>query len=325
MKRRDFITLLGGAAVGWPLVARAAQGRPRIAVLALTSKDGLARNFAALRGGLRRLGYIDTQTADIDTRYADGDVSRLPALARELLQSRPDVILADTPSAAAAANNAAPALPIVCPTFSDSVVPSLAASYAHPGGNVTGISNIVEGITGKLVDLVLDAIPVAKRIGLLVNPAGASTAINRQQVVSAAEGRGVETVIAEAGTSDGLRTAFQQLAAAKVQAVIVPGNAFITSVMPLLLQLALAQHLPTIFADRERVDDGGLASYGVNSDENYRRAAVYIDKILKGESPADLPIEFSTKLELVINLMTAKALGLIIPPALLARADEVIE
>jgi len=203
------------------------------------------------------------------------------------------------------------------------VVPSLAASYAHPGGNVTGVSNIVEGITGKLVDLTLDALPVTKKIGLLVNPAGASTAINRQQIVSAAQGRGVETVIAEAGTSDGLGIAFQLLAAAKVQAVIVPANAFITLSTPLLLQWALAQHIPTVFSDRSSVDDGGLASYGVNLEENYRRAAVYIDKILRGALPGDLPIEFPTKLELVINLKTAKALGLTIPPPVVARAADV--
>jgi putative tryptophan/tyrosine transport system substrate-binding protein len=137
--------------------------------------------------------------------------------------------------------------------------------------------------------------------------------------------RGVETVIAEAGTSDGLRKAFQQLATAEIQAVIVPANAFIISNEPLLLQWALAQHLPTIFADRSSVDDGGLASYGINSAENYRRTAVYIGKILKGASPGDLPIEFPTQLELVINLKTARALGLTIPPNVLARADEVIE
>jgi hypothetical protein len=140
--RRQFISALGAASLAWPLAARAAQGRPRIAVLALNSKDVMVRKLAALRDGLRRLGYIDTQTADIDTRYADGDLSRLPALAGELLQLRPDVILADSPSAATAAHNATSTLPIVCPIFSDSVVPSLAASYAHPGGNVTGVSNI---------------------------------------------------------------------------------------------------------------------------------------------------------------------------------------
>jgi len=224
-----------------------------------------------------------------------------------------------------AAHNATSALPIVCPSLSDSVVPRLAVSYAHPGGNVTGVSTIVEGITGKLVDLALDVIPVAKRIGLLVNPAGASTEINRQQVLSAAQGRGVEAVIAEAGTSDGLRSAFQQLAAATVQVVIVPPNAFIALVTPLLLQLALAQRLATIFGDRQAVFDGGLASYGVNYEENFQRAAIYIDKILKGASPGDLPIEFPTKVELVINLKTAKALGLTIPSTVLARADDVIE
>lgn len=203
--RRDVLALLGGAAAAWPLGAHASSGRPRIAILILGSKEVDAANLAAFRNGMRPLGYIEGQTVDIDYRYADGAVNRLPELAMDLLQSNPDIILADTPSAAVAAKAATSSLPIVCPSLTDAVLPGLATGYAHPSGNVTGLSNIVEGITGKLVELALDAIPAAKRIGLLVNPAGASTVINRQQVVSAAQGRNLEIVIAEAGSPDGLR------------------------------------------------------------------------------------------------------------------------
>jgi putative ABC transport system substrate-binding protein len=323
--RRELLALFGGAVAVWPHTSRAASGRPRIAVLALGSKEVDAGDLAAFRNGLRPLGYIEGETVDIDYRYADGAVNRLPVLALELLQSNPDIIFTDTPSAAVAAQAATSSLPIVCPSLTDAVLPSLATGYAHPSGNVTGLSNIVEEITGKLVDLALDTVPAAKRIGLLVNPAGASTAINRRQVMSAAQGRKIVVVTAEAGSPDGLRLAFQQFAAKQVQAVIVPRNAYLISLEPLLLQLALAQHLPTFFAFRAAVDAGGLASYGIKIPENFQRAAVYVDKILKGAKPGDLPIEFPTTLELVVNLKTAKALGLTIPPTLLARADEVIE
>ena len=323
--RREFITTLGGAVVAWPLAARAARGRPRISVLDINSAEYDAHNLAALRDGLRHLGYVENRTVDIDYRYADGDTDRLPSLAQELVELKPDVVLADAVSPTRAMKRIASGLPIVCPAFSDAFVPSLAASFAHPGGSVTGIAQDVEGLFGKLTELTLDAIAGTTKIGFLANPAGASMARFEQQVQSAARARGVEVQIEPVGKLDDFEGAFQKLSEGKVQAIIVPGNGLLHSGQKRIVELSAQWRLPLIFADRHGVDAGGLASYGVDSSENYSRCATYIDKILKGAAPGDLPIEFPTSLELVINLKTAKALGLIVPPALLTRADEVIE
>ena len=324
MRRRAFITLLSGAAA-WPLGARAADRYPRIGVLDINPAEYSAHNLAALRDGLRRLGYVEGRTVDIDYRAADGDTPRLTALAQELVQLKPDVVLAGNASPVMAVKRIAPALPIVCPAFGDSFVPSLAASFAHPGGNVTGIASNVEGLIGKLTELTLDVMPDTTRIGFLANPAGASMAHNEQQIRSAAQARGVEVRIEQARKLDDIDGALQQLSAAGVRAVIVPGNGLFNTAQKRIVERALAFRLPLVFPAREGVDAGGLASYGVNISENWRRAAIYIDKILKGAAPGDLPIEFATKIELVFNLKTAKALGLTIPLALLARADDVIE
>jgi putative ABC transport system substrate-binding protein len=324
MRRRNLIAMIGGATMVLPMVARAAPVRPHIGVLTIGSREGSAL-LAALRDGLRVFGYIDGQTADIDYRYADGDVKRLPALARELLQSNPAVILADSPSAAIASKSVSSSVPIVCARFSDALFPRLAASYAHPGGNVTGLSISVEGMYGKLVELTLDAIPGVTRIGLLVNPDAPEKSISEHQVLSAAQVHSVEAVSAEAGTSDDLSKALQRLTMAKVQAVIVPTNSFLYTNRSSVLEWAFASRLPLISDTGLSVGPDALASYGVDQADNFRRAAGYIDKILKGAAPGDLPIEFPTRLELVINLKTAKALCVAIPQTLLARADEVIE
>jgi putative ABC transport system substrate-binding protein len=325
MRRRDFIRLLGGAAA-WPVAAWAQQARqPMIGVLALTSKAGQVARLAALRDGLRGLGYVEGQNILIGERYADADVKRLPTLAHELFQLKPAVIFADSPSAVLAMNKAAPSMPIVCPTFSDAMVPSVAASYAHPGGSVTGISLSVEGIVGKLVEQALDAIPGINRIGFLSNPTGASIPLFERQVEANARTLGAQVVIARATNSEGLVSAFRQLSTAKVQAVIVPANSLFTGEKNQIIVLASAARLPLICSERAWVEAGGLLSYGVDVIDTYRRAAVYLDKILKGASPGNLPIEFPTKIELAINLQTAKAFGLSIPPTVLARADEVIE
>ncbi len=325
MRRREFITILGGAAAAWPFAVRAAVSRPRIGILDINSQEYEARSLAALRDGLQRLGYVEGRTVDIDYRSSDGDANGLAALVRELVQSKPDVVLAASISPAMAVKRVAPTLPIVCLTFGDSFVPSLAASFAHPGGSVTGIASNVEGLVGKLTELTLDAIPGATKIGFLANPAGASMAQNEQQIRSTAQARGVEVWIEQVEKPDDFDGAFQRLSGEKVQAIIVPGNGLLNSAQKRLVELALASRLPLVFSEHAGVAAGGLASYGVNVSENYRRSAIYIDKILKGASPGDLPIEFPTKIELAINLKTARALGLTVPPMLLARADEVIE
>jgi putative ABC transport system substrate-binding protein len=262
---------------------------------------------------------------DVDYRYSDGNTDRLTALAQELVQLKPDVVLASAPSPARAVKNAAPALPIVCLAFSDSFVPSLAASFAHPGGSVTGIASDVEGMIGKLTELTLDAIPGSTKIGFLANPAGASMARFEKQVQSAAQVRGVEVLIEDVRKLDDFAGAFQRFGEEKVRAIIVPANGLLQFGRKQIVELSMASRLPLIFSQAEGVRDGGLASYGINSSESFRRAAIYVDKILKGAAPGDLPIEFPTQLNLVINLKTAKMLGLTVPPALLSRADEVIE
>jgi putative ABC transport system substrate-binding protein len=323
--RRELIVGLGGAAIVWPFAARAAGHLPRIGVLDINSAETNVRNLAAFRDGLRGQGYIEGSTVDIDYRYSDGDTDRLPALAQELVKLKPDVVLAVSVSPARAVKRIAPTMPIVCPSFGDAFVPSLAASFAHPGGSVTGIATEVEGLFGKLTELTLDAIPGTTNIGFLANPTGASMPHYEQAVQSAAQARRVEVQVEPVRKLDDFDEAFQRFSDGKVQAIIVPPNGLLSSGLKRIIALSLPLRLPLVFADRDGVDAGGFVSYGVNNFDTYGRAAVYIDKILKGAAPGDLPIEFPTKLGLVINLRSARALGLTVPPALLSRADEVIE
>jgi len=322
VKRREFIRLLGSAAATWPLAAHAAGPRPRIALLGLSAPQG---EIAAFVDALRALGYVEGQTVDIDYRYAEGDTTRLKALAQELIALKPDVVLASAPSPVVAVKSIAPDLPIVCPQISDSIVPGLVTSYARPGGSVTGVATYVEGLAGKLLELALEAVPSSARIGFLANPTGASMVLFRQQVEAVAHTRGVTVLTQQARTPDDIAPAFDGLVKLRAQAVIVPANGLFLAQNTHIVALALAARLPTIFAYTRDVEAGGLASYGVDSGENSRRAAVYVDKILRGAKPGDLPIEFPTKLVLGINLKTAKAIGLTIPQTLLSRADEVIE
>jgi putative ABC transport system substrate-binding protein len=324
MRRRDFLAILGGAAAAWPAAARAAGQRPRVGVLTLLSRQDEEGRIAAFAAGLRALGYVEGQSVDVDYRYADGDTERLKALARELIALAPDVVYAGEPSAARAVKDASPSLPIVCPVLNDSLA-DLFASYAKPGGSVTGLANAVEGMTGKQVEVALEVVPGASHIGLLVNPVGANRDYVQQQVAAAARGRGMPLSVEEAQTPDQLAGALDRLAKAHAQAVIVAPNAMFINQRRPIVQLALAARLPTIFQDRQDVAAGGLASYGVDEAENDRRAALFVDKVLKGARPGDLPIEFPTKFHLVINLKTARELGLTVPPTLLAIADEVIE
>jgi putative ABC transport system substrate-binding protein len=325
MKRRDFIALLGGAAVAWPFVARAAEGRPRIAYLGLGSAQDALQTKAGFTDGLRALGYVEVQSVDIDYRHADGDTTRLESLAQELIAFQPAVVLAGSPSSAMVVKSIAPSLPVVCPLLSDAAVPGLVASYSHPGGSVTGVSQNVEGMTSKLLELALDIVPGVGQIGFLSNRTGASMNFFAQEIAAAAHIRGVRLLIEEVDAADDLASAFDRLVEQRAQTVIIPQNGLFNTQGAHIVQLALGARLPTIFAFVSMVELGGLAGYGVDSRENSRRAASYVDKILKGARPGDLPVEFPTKLLLAVNLKTAKALGLEVPPTLVARADEVIE
>jgi putative tryptophan/tyrosine transport system substrate-binding protein len=249
----------------------------------------------------------------------------LTAFAQDLVQLKSNIVVANAVSPTRAVKRIAPSLPIVCPSFSDAFVPDLAASFAHPGGSVTGIATDVEGLIGKLTELTLDALPGTTTIGFLANPAGGSMGRFEQQVQSAANAHGVAVEIVEVQKVDDFDHAFDQFGERKVQAVIVPANGLLQTGERRIIALAMDKHLPLVFSTFQSVADGGFASYGVDATAIYRRTAVYVDKILKGAAPGDLPIEFPTKLELVINLKTAKALGLTVPSALLDRADQVIE
>ena len=323
--RREFITLLGGAAAAWPpLRAHSAGKRARVAVLTLLSSKDEGGRIAAFRAGMRHLGYIAGQTFDIDYRYADGDTARLRPLAQELIALAPDVFFAGEPSVARAVKALAPDMPIVCPVLTDRL-PDLFASYARPGGSVTGLASIVEGLHAKLVGLAHDVFPGLIRLGLLINPAGANQGMFAEQVGAAARARSLTVFREEARTRSELEPALRRIAKAGAQVVMLAPNGMFINERNTIVRLALEMGLPTIFEQRQDIEAGGFMSYGVNETEGSQRAAAFVDKILKGAKPGDLPIEFPTKIEMVINLKTARELGVQVPLHLQQIADEVIE
>jgi putative tryptophan/tyrosine transport system substrate-binding protein len=319
LRRRQFILLLGGAATAWPL-AGAADARPRLGFLGLGPQQNVHLAFV---DGLRRLGYAQGRNLDIDYRY--GDVEKLQPLAQELIALKPDILVTAESSSAIALKSVAPTLPIVSLALTDAGIPDLFASYARPGSNVTAMAQSVEGVTGKLVEVALEIVPGARRIGFLSNPRGASMLLFAESVDVAARARGIAVLTEEVATGGELASAFARFGKQGAQAVIVPVNGLFFSQGMQIAQLALAARLPSVGAERRYIEAGLLASYGIDQRESYRRGASHVDRSLKGAKPGDLPIEFPTRIELTINLKTAKALGLDLPPSLITRADEVIE
>jgi ABC-type uncharacterized transport system substrate-binding protein len=328
LKRREFFTLLGGAAsCAWPFAALA-QGptkRPRITLILGSSPTVSAKVTGAFVEGMRALGYTERRDFEMEYRWAEGYLERLPALAEESVRRGSDVIVVANPQAAVAAKDATKTIPIVGALLDDPIGLGLIKSDARPGGNVTGLLSSVPGLPAKQLELARDLIPGATRIGLLVNPTNVSDLNQRREMENAAAAMAVTLIPVETRTPEDLDPVFPALAREQVDVVIALRDPLFFTRRRTLTAAALASRLPTIYAFREPVDDGGLISYGIDISQNFRRAADYVVKILKGAKPGDLPIEFPTKLELVINLPTAKALGLIVPPSLLARADEVIE
>jgi putative ABC transport system substrate-binding protein len=325
MQRREFITLLGGAAA-WPLAARAQQpAMPIIAWLGLATKTGSSAFIEALLQGLRDLGYTEGRNFEIVYRNADGYTERLPKLAEELVQLKPSVILAAASGPAVAAKNATATIPIVTPALADAVHLGLIASEAHPGGNVTGIMPYVAGLPAKQMELAREIVPGARNIGMLANSNDPKGPPQLQELEAAGKAVGVRVIAVEARTPDDREGAFGTLADQRADLVIVLQTSMLLSERRRIATLAAARRLPTIYGYREHVEDGGLISYGVDLHDCFRRAAFYVQKIWNGVPPSDLPVEFPTKLELVINLKIARVLGLNVPPMLLARADEVIE
>ena len=329
MKRRAFITLLGGAAVSyaWPLAALAQvpTKRPRISYIGGSSPTPSAKVTGAFIEGMRALGYTEGRDFEMEYRWAEGYLERLPALAEESVRRGSDVIVVGNPQAAVAAKDATKTIPIVGALLDDPVGLGLIKSDARPGGNVTGLLTSVPGLPAKQLELARDLIPGATRIGLLVNPTNVSDLNQRREMETAAAAIAVTLIPVETRTPEDLDPVFPTLARERVDVVMTLRDPLFFTRRRTLTAAALASRLPTIYAWREPVDDGGLISYGIDILQNFRRAADYVVKILKGAKPGDLPVEFPTKLELVINLPTAKALGVIVPPSLLARADEVIE
>ena len=329
IRRREFITLLGGAVLGRSGLSRSqtpadAGKRPVIGVLALDVSENETGLVTAFLDALAKLGYIDGKTATIVSLYADGEQRMLPMLAGNLARFKPDVIMADTAAPIRAVRRVAPDTPIVGAIMGYPVEQGLIASFSHPGANVTGMAAYVEDMDSKVLGLGMELIPGAKSMGLLLDPEGAAAPLFRRGFQAAANKRGIGLHAAEAHVPNELDPAIRLLADAGVGFMCIPPSGMFNLNMRHIAQTALALRLPTITARPERAS-GILLSYGIDTRQNYQRAAIYIDKILKGAKPADLPVEFPTKLEMVINIKTAKTLGLAIPTTLLALADEVIE
>jgi putative ABC transport system substrate-binding protein len=322
VERREFITLLGGAAAAWPLAARAQQqGMPVIGFL------GLAPEFSgvdALRAGLRDLGYIEGTNIAIEWRWAE-KVDQLLGLATDLARMNVNVIVAPSSTFVEAARRATTSIPIVFTVHADPVGLGHVASLARPGGNVTGLSMLLTELAAKELEMMKEAVPSATRIGVLWNPTTPSHQPALKSIETAGETLRVELRMVAARTLDDFEGAFSTMTRGSVDAFLVVASPLFVAQQALLARLALRHRLPGMFPFRENVEAGGLMSYGADRDDLYRRAAAYIDKILKGVKPADLPVEQASKYQLVINLRTAKELGLEVPPTLLARADEVIE
>ena len=326
MKRRQFITLLGGAAVAWPLAARAQARRPLVGYLAGAAPASVMRSTTALAfvNGLREQGYVEGRDLDIAYKFAEGFLDRLPALAEQLVKLGPDAILAPTTFSAVAAKAASPTVPIVCPLLENPVRVGLVASENQPGGNVTGLLRYVDGLAGKQVELARELIPGVARIGVLIN-SGNSDLTGWRDVEIAGSALAIEVLPFEVGAPNDLDAAFAKIAGARVEAIVVLADPMFFSERRRIIISATAARLPTIWSTRIFAEDDGLLSYGIDEADSFRRAAGYVAKILKGAKAGELPVELPVKFELLINLRTAKALGLDVPAALLARADEVIE
>jgi putative tryptophan/tyrosine transport system substrate-binding protein len=330
MRRRHFIKLIGGAAAAWPLAARGqvSRKRPLIGRLSFASRDTplLVRYINGFLSGMRELGYVEGRDFDMTYGMADFHSDQLPRVAAEMVERAPDVILAGATLEAVAASKATSTIPIVVAVLADPIALGFTTSDARPTGNVTGIMPYVKGLPSKQLELAREVVPGATRIGLIDDVTDPKAHPQRQEIEATARGLEIEIVPAEVRTAADIDSAYQALALAGVQAVVVEqSNMTSSAASKPLAQAAASKRLPTVYGYRQNVDAGGLVSYGVNLDWCNHRAAYYVDKILKGAKPSDLPIEFPTHLELVINLKTAKALGLTVPSSLLVRADEVIE
>ena len=327
MRRREFIKAMAGSAVAWPLTARAQQAGKiwRIGMLETTSATLNAANVEAFRSALQRLGYIEGQNLVIDYRSADGRSERLPALAAELIRVKSDIIVTRGTPSALAAKNATTTIPIVMASIGEPVETGLVASLPRPGGNITGLSAFVTELAAKRIEMLKELAPQIARVGLIDNMSNRSVPPQWDETKFAAQALRIEAHLFDVRKPEDIARAFDAALEKRVDALTVGNDTVVIASRSQVAVLAARHRLPAIYATREFVDAGGLLSYAAHYPDLYRRAAAYVDKIFKGAKPADLPVEQPTKFELVINLKTARGLGLTVPPMLLARADQVIE
>jgi putative ABC transport system substrate-binding protein len=325
VKRREFITLLGGAAT-WPVTGRAQRSAtPVIGFIAAGSAEVFAPYESAFRKGLNEGGFVDGATATIEPRWANGQLDRLPALAADLVGRGPSVIATMTLPAALAAKAASGAIPVVFVIGEDPVKVGLVASLGRPGGNVTGITNFMNVLGAKRLELMSEAVPTAAVLALLVNPNNPNAEPDTRDLEVAAQALGRRLLVLNASTEHELDSAFVAAAEQKVGALFINIDSFLLARRQQIALLAARHKVPTIHPFREYVAAGGLMSYGASFVTAWRQSGTYVGRILKGAKPADLPVQQPTKFDLVINLTAAKAIGLEIPSTLIARADEVIE
>jgi putative tryptophan/tyrosine transport system substrate-binding protein len=325
VRRREFITLLGGAAAAWPLVARAQQpAMPVIGFLNGASAWEYAHLAAAFRQGLSDTGYIEGRNLLVEYRWAEGHYDRLPMMAADLVRRQVAVIAANSP-ATVAARAATRTIPIVFATTGDPVKLGFVASLNRPGGNLTGATSLAVEVGPKRLELVRELVPTATVIALLVNPAGPNAETQSTAMQAAAANLGLRLDILRANSERDFDTVFAKLVQLRAAALVIAADPLFTSQSEQLAALALRHSVPAIYLDREFVAAGGLMSYSASTVGVYHQVGVYTGRILKGERPADLPVVQATKIELVINLKTARMLGLTVPDKLLALADEVIE
>jgi putative ABC transport system substrate-binding protein len=325
MRRRDFIALLGGAAA-WPLTASAQQpGLPLIGFLEAKSAEPSAHFVAAFRAGLKEAGFVEGQNVATEFRWAEGHFDRLPEMAAELVQHRPSVIVAISPNAALAAKAATNAIPIVFQTGSDPVEAGFVTSLSRPGGNLTGVTRLAFQLMPKLLEALHEAVPNAK-FALLTNPTGFDVEGKTQEMQAAARSLGLPPLLVlNASTERDIDAAFTAITQAQANALVIAQDVYFNSRIEQIASLALRDRVASIYSLPEFAAAGGLMSYGASLAEQYRQVGVYAGRILKGEKPADLPVQQATNVELTINLKTAKALGITVPLSLVYRADEVIE